>query len=93
MIAVESVSKRFGDFTALDDISFEIHAGEILVHAVDLLLELMHEFYQHEHLVFEEATARRSRGAVGAPTRRYRTPGDSSSCMSASAPCTVRSLW
>ena len=29
MIAVESVSKRFGDFTALDDISFEAPDGKL----------------------------------------------------------------
>ena len=29
MIAVESVSKRFGDFTALDDISIEAPDGKL----------------------------------------------------------------
>ena len=31
---------------------------------VDLLLELMHEFYQNEHLVFEEQAVRRGLGQI-----------------------------
>ena len=29
VIEVEHLTKRFGDFTAVDDITFEVHKGEI----------------------------------------------------------------
>ena len=30
LLRVESISKRFGTITALDDVSFEVHAGEVV---------------------------------------------------------------
>ena len=38
MIQVENLTRRYGDFIAVDDVSFEIGRGEI----VGLLLSLIH---------------------------------------------------